>query len=147
PGGMGAGGGGGQGGEGGAPPVPCTLLAAGEPLELVSFSGDAGSAGLAVLDAGSTKTTARVLHQAIDENANFWHPELDLADYAVGSAWPGGVMAGHAPTVAGIDAHASGIIAPLTGAPGSVGLLWYHGDLASANVIPGVKFRTFDATS
>ena len=150
PDGQGGGGGEGLGGAGGAgaAPAPCVLSSAGDPIVLVAYpEGDAGVPDLAVLAAGSAGAPARILHQAISEDANFWHPELRLVDYTIGADWPAGVVGGHPPTLAGVDAHAGGRIVPSPGAPGSVGLLWYHGDLASPNVTPGVKFRTFDAAS
>ena len=100
-----------------------------------------------MIQAGSAEAPARVLHQVIDEDANFWHPELDLVDFSIGPVWPDGVTAGHAPTLAGVDAHAWGRIAPEVNSPGRVGLLWFHGDLASPNVTPGIKFRVFDTAS
>lgn len=145
--GHGQGGSGGSGG-GGAPPEPCVLAPAGAPIELVTFSpGNADTPDLAVIQPGSADAPARVLHQVIDADANFWHPELDLVDYTIGPAWPDGVVAGHAPALAGVDAHAWGRIAAEVGSPSRVGLLWYHGDLASPNVTPGIKFRVFDTAS
>lgn len=143
----GAGGAAGSGG-GGAAPAPCVLLPAGDPIELLAFAeGDVGTVDLAVVAPGAPGSEARVVHQAVSEDANFWHPELRFVDYAIGGAWPLGVATGHAPTLVGVDAHAGGRTVPAPGTPGSVGLLWYHGDLASPSVTPGVKFRSFDTAS
>lgn len=152
--GVGAGGNAGSGGSGGIdaaadapPPPPCRLTLQHAPLEVVAFAeGDAGSVDLALIDAGSAAQPARVAYSAISEQANFWHPELRVAELAVGAAWPESVQVTHAPVLWGFDAHNGGVITRAPAGDG-IALAFYHADEASPSVIPGLKFRPFDTAS
>ena len=90
------------------PPLPdCTYVLHGEPIVLFTYGDGVRSPMLARLSAGSPGVAARIAFGLIHEH--FWHPDIRVADVAVGPAWPDGVSVTHPMTLYGIDAHSGGI--------------------------------------
>jgi hypothetical protein len=145
-----AGGAGGGGSGGGVLPVCHLDLASPPSIPLHAFpEGGADSPALVVLHPGAAEgpsgpEVARVASQARSNDANFWHPEIRIAELAVDLPWPDGVSMSHAPTLAGIDSHGWGRLA--AGANGGLALFWHRGDEA-AGLPTGIKLRAFDTTS
>ncbi len=121
----------------------CPLPAS--PREILSFvEGNTDSPLMAVIHPGSAAEIARLGYAAISEDANFWHPELRVAELTVGDPWPGGIHVTHNPVLAGFDTHAWGWMVPASDSSGNLALVFYHADEASPSVVPSFKFRPFD---
>jgi hypothetical protein len=141
-GGTSAGGGGAAGGSGGFVEPSCFLSPSGEPEELLSFpEGDTDTPLMAVLDKGTNGSGARVAYAAISEDANFWHPELRIAELGASST---SAELTKDPVLYGFDAHAWGRMVHAPAPSKDVALAFYHSDEASPNVVPAFKFRSFD---
>lgn len=128
------------------PPLPdCTYVLHGEPIVLFTYGDGVRSPMLARLSAGSPGVAARIAFGLIHEH--FWHPDIRVADVAVGPAWPDGVSVTHPMTLYGIDAHSGGQLVPAADPSGGLALFYYHADEASPNVTPGLMFRRFDTAA
>ena len=139
--------GGGTGGAGGEPITPCVVALAGLPTEVLAFvEGDLGAPALVALPGAAEGAGARVALHAISEDANFWHPELRVAELAIGGGWPD-VSLAHAPVLWGVDAHALGAATPEAGGGPGLALAWFYGAEAIPQNPGGVKFRRFDTAS
>lgn len=132
---------GGAGGDAHRPDPPCALESAGDPFLAADFpEGNANSPFVVATQSGEGGT-AKIVLQAVSQDANFWHPELRLSRWAIGADWPGGATLEQGFTLAGVDAHASGRLGFLPG--GRVGLAWFRGDEA-AGLPSGLKFRPIE---
>jgi len=135
------------GGSAGVPIVEqkCVLSPYADPTELLSFpEGDADTPLMVVLDEGKSGSGARVAYAAISQDANFWHPELRVAELTASSS---AAALTKDPILYGFDAHAWGRMTHAPGNGSSFALAFYHADEANPNVKPAFKFRSFDATS
>ena len=133
-------------GAGGALP-DCVLSSAGAPFELLSFpEGDTDTPLFALLDQGAAGS--RLAYAAISQDANFWHPELRVAELSVGPKWPDDAKLTKSPVLYGFDSHSWGLLANAP-EPSSkdFALAFYHADEASPNVKPALKFRSFDSSA
>lgn len=147
-GGLSVGGGGsaatGGAGAGGAPPLPdCFYEVHGEPIVVFTYGEGVHTPTLAALSTGAVGEPARLGFGLIHEH--FWHPNLRVAELGVSASWPEGVSVTHPMVEYGIDAHAPGQLVRSTSGGNELALLYFHADEASPNVVPGVKFRRFDA--
>ncbi len=128
------------------PPLPdCTYVLHGEPIVLFTYGDGVRSPMLARLSAGSPGVAARIAFGLIHEH--FWHPDIRVADVAVGPTWPDGVSVKHPMTLYGIDAHSGGQLIPAADPSGGLALFYYHADEESPNVTPGLMFRRFDTAA
>jgi hypothetical protein len=120
----------------------CVLSPYADPTELLSFpEGDADTPLMVVLDKGKAGTGAKVAYAAISEDANFWHPELRVAELSASSS---AATLTKNPVLYGFDAHAWGRMAHAPGQSSGFALAFYHADEANPNVTPAFKFRSFD---
>lgn len=145
----GAGGAGGNGGSGGDAPLPpkpdCSYVSDADPMILFTYPEGVRSPLMATLDPGGAASEARVAFAATHEH--FWHPEIRIAELTIGADWPDGVAITQPMVAYGIDAHAPGHLVARTDVPDALALAYYHGDLASPGVTPGVMFRAMDAST
>jgi hypothetical protein len=128
------------------PPKPdCTYHLPGDPIVVFSYCEGVHTPMLVVLSGGSSGSPARLAISLIHEH--FWHPDIRVAELSISPSWPSGVVVSHAMTGYGVDAHAPGQVTRAAGDDHALALFYFHADEASPNVIPGVKFRRFDASA
>ncbi|MEZ4225557.1 MAG: hypothetical protein R3B13_31685 [Polyangiaceae bacterium] len=130
-------------GGGGGTPLPDCLYTHTDTVEVFDWGDGLRAPLLATLGGGSESERAEVAVAATHEH--FWHPDIRVAKVSFDSGGLSKLSVDRSMTVYGIDSHATGTLA--TNETGGLDLFYYHADEASPNVIPGVKFRRFDATT
>lgn len=113
----------GSGGGTVAPPDPCLPVAAGEAAPLLSFTDRHAVAPSVALSPGGS----RLFLQAFASGGTSpLHSDIQLAELAVGPAWPD-VTIENGPATFGLDAHGWGVLAPSPPGRDEMILGW-HGD-------------------
>lgn len=105
------------------PPDPCVPVAAGDAIELLSFSDRHATAPSVALSPDRSRLFVQALASG---GASLLHPDIQLAELAVGADWPD-VKIESGPATFGFDAHGWGVLSPSP--PGRDELiLGWHGD-------------------
>lgn len=130
--------------------VTCPELIQPTCWELVQYpEGSASNVRLAVIDRGNQADNkpASIGYAAISDNANFWHPEFRVGEVILSSQDPKPVSLSQPMTLIGYDAHAGGILAADATNNHNLSMVFYHGDEANPNVVPGLRYVPFNTSS